>query len=608
MNFFRRESEDNRNGGPKVAAVEALVDMLVREGVEVIFGVPGGPVMPLFDALADHPTIVVVLTKHEESAAYAAYAYARVTGKLGVCVATLGPGATNLLAGIPIAYMTSTPVLAITGQVQTTAFGHGAHQETTGWMRAPDQNAMFAPTVKHSALCDQPDRFVDYVRHSLRIAQSGRPGPVHLSIPANLLHQEIAYTPLEPGQYRVLAAQVCDEAALAAIAERIAQAHYPLLLAGERVTLPDATAELQALSEACGIPVMADMACKGAVDEASPQFLGIMGVMGHKAGERYLKEHADLVISVGQTFNEISTLSWDPAIGANGQLIQLDSDPEELGKVYPMLLGSAGHLPTMLRRLRELITARAVAPATNGAGGRERVVAELRRKHPLFEDGEMRSEKTPLAPARVVAELRKALPRDAVVLADSSKWVRWLGRYFEAGRGTFVGAHDYEPMGWAVAGVIGARYGVPQDRPVVCVSGDGAFMMSAMELATAANHNLNVIWLVMNDERLGIIHDLQVTLYGGRISATTYRNPDFVQFAAAFGIRGYLIEKPGQLAEGLAAAVKAGGPALFDVRFDREAVAPVRPRSLLITKNMGLPNPKPGPEVTRAMIQILKDR
>ena len=587
----------------RLSAAEALVDILEREKVEVVFGIPGGPLLPLYDRLAGHPTIRLILVKHEQAAAYAAFAYARVSGRLGVCVATLGPGATNLVSGLPVALVASAPVLALTGQVQTTAYARSAHQESTGWFRTPNQEAMFAATCKHTATCIEPARFPDLVRHSIRIATSGRPGPAHLIIPANLLHQEINYEPLDPAQYRLLEHKICDEAAIAAIAAKVTAARYPIILAGERALLPDASLELQALAERFSIPVLTDLSCKSALDEWSPMFMGCMGVLGHKAGERYLKEKSDLVLAVGQTFNEISTLSWDPALARDGRLIQLDTDPEEIGKVYPVAMASAGHLPTMLKRLAERLEATGVRDQDK----RQAAVAALLEQHPLFAAREMESEKVPLLPQRVVAEIRQGLPEEALVLSDSSKWTRWLGRYFQARRRTFVTAHDYEPMGWAVSGVLGARLACP-DRPVVCVSGDGAFLMSAMELATAANYKLDIIWLIMNDSRLGIIYDLQKGLYGGRIAATTYENPDFVQFAAAFGIPGQVIEKPGELAASLKEAVRRGGAAVFDIHFDPDEIPPVRPRSLLITREMGLPNPKPGPEVTRAMLKLLKEK
>ena len=587
----------------RVRAAEALVDILEREGVTTIFGIPGGPLLPLYDELADHPKIRLILVKHEEAAAYAAFTYARVTGNLGVCIATLGPGATNLLAGLPVALVASVPILALTGQVQTTAYARSAHQESTGWFRTPNQEAMFAGTCKHTATCNEPARFPDFVRHSIRIATSGRPGPAHLIIPANLLHQTIEYTPLNPSEYRLIENKTCDDSAMEAIAHQISQAHHPLIIAGERVLLPDATMGLQALSERFSIPVVTDMSCKSAVDEWSPMFIGVMGVLGHKAADKYLKEKSDLVLAVGQTFNEISTLSWDPSFATGRQLIQLDTDPEEIGKVYPVAAASAGHLPTMLARLAEKLEALGVSKQSE----RETLVASLRKQYPLFRVNEMRSEKVPMLPQRVVSDLRQGLPEDVLILSDSSKWTRWLGRYFPARRRSFVTAHDYEPMGWAVAGVIGAKVARP-DRPVVCVSGDGAFLMSAMELSTAANYKLNIIWLIMNDSRLGIIYDLQKTLYGGRIAATTFENPDFVKLAASFGMEGRVIEKPGELVSALQAAFQRGGPAVFDVRFDPDEVPPIRPRSLLITKEMGLPNPKPGPEVTRAFIAMLKEK
>jgi acetolactate synthase-1/2/3 large subunit len=587
----------------RVRAAEALVDILEREGVSVIFGIPGGPLLPLYDQLANHPKIRLILVKHEQAAAYAAFAYAKATGQLGVCAATLGPGATNLLAGLPVALVASVPILALTGQVQTTAYARSAHQESTGWFRTPNQEAMYAGTCKHTATCIEPARFPDFVRHSIRIAQAGRPGPAHLIIPANLLHQTIDYTPLNPSEYRLLESKTCDDSAMAAIAQRVAQARNPLILVGERALLPDATYEIQTLAERFSIPVVTDLACKSAVDEWSPIFLGCIGVLGHKVAENYLKEKSDLVLAVGQTFNEISTLSWDPALAAGRQLIQLDTDPEEIGKVYPVSAASVGHLPTMLTCLAEKLSRLGVSKQ----GERLTAVATLLKQHPLFSANEMRSEKVPLLPQRVVHEIRQGLPENTLVLSDSSKWTRWLGRYLPTRRRTFMTAHDYEPMGWAVAGVIGAKLACP-DRPVVCVSGDGAFLMSAMELSTAANYHLDIIWLIMNDSRLGIIYDLQKTLYGGRIAATTFENPDFVKLAASFGIKGQVIEKPGELVSALQTAVEQGGPAVFDVRFDPDEVPPLRPRSVLITKEMGLPNPKPGPEVTRAFISMLKEK
>jgi acetolactate synthase-1/2/3 large subunit len=587
----------------RVSAAHAVIDILDRENVRYVFGIPGGPVLGLCDLLQKHPRIKFILTKHEQSAAYAAFAYARATGKLGVCLATLGPGATNLLAGLPVAAIESAPVLALTGQVQSSGVARGAHQESTGWFETPDQQAIFRSVCKQSSTCTDPTRLPDLLRHTIRIALSGRPGPAHIILPSDLLHRKIDYVPLEPRQYRLLEDIAVDDAAAARIAQRLARARRPALVFGGRSTQPDCGPAALELAEAGVVPLITDMSSKSVVDERSELFLGCIGVLGHKLAEKYLKEETDLIVTVGQTFDEITTLSWDPAFASGRELIQLDIDPHEIAKAFPVADASVGHLPTLLGRITEHLRNAKIA---YGVERCERI-KELRTRQPLFAAPEMKSEKVPLLPQRVVAELRVALPDNALVLSDSSKWARWLGRYFQAARGQVLCAHDYEPMGWAVAGALGAKAAFP-DRPVVCVCGDGAFLMAAMEISAAANHGLDAIWVVMNDERLGIIYDLQQGLYAGRISGTTFKNPDFVRFAESFGIAGKAISEPGELTEAMRDAVKRGGSFLFDVRFDPDEIPSVRPRSLLITKGMGLPDPTPTVTTTKALIKLLKDK
>jgi acetolactate synthase-1/2/3 large subunit len=452
-------------------------------------------------------------------------------------------------------------------------------------------------------MCVDPQRLAEFLRHSIRIALSGRPGPVHVIVPADLLHHKVRHDSMAPSSYRVVDEAAVDDRAAARIADRIARSRRPALLLGGRSVLPDCGPVAQALSEAAAIPTASDLASKSVVDERSDLYLGCIGVLGHKAAEKYLKEEADLILAVGQTFDEISTLSWDPAFASGRDLIQIDLDAQEIGKAFPVVDASVGHLPTLLARILFHLQS---ADLTDMSGRRERVRALL-EKHAPFRSEDMTSAQVPLLPQRVVAELRAGLPDAALVLSDSSKWARWLGRYFQASRGQIVSAHDYEPMGWAVAGAIGAKLARP-NRPVVCVSGDGAFLMSAMELSTAANYGIDVIWVVLNDSRLGIIYDLQKGLYGGQVAGTTFRNPDLVAFAESLGILGQTVSEPGDLCAALRSAVAKGGSYLFDVRFDVDEIPAVRPRSLMITKAMGLPDPTPGRETTRALIKLLKER
>jgi acetolactate synthase I/II/III large subunit len=587
----------------KISAAAAAIDVLDQEKVRYVFGIPGGPVLDLCDAIEQHPRINFILTKHEQAAAYAAFAYARVTGELGVCMSTLGPGATNLLSGLPVAAVESTPILAITGQVQMSGVGRGAHQESTGWFGTPDQQAIFRAVCKHSSTCVDPERIPEFLRHSIRIALSDRPGPVHLIVPSGLLHHQIHHQSLAPERYRLISDSIVDDIAAARIADSIVRSRRPALLMGGRSVQPDCGQAAQALSDLAAIPIASDLASKSVVDERMPLYLGCIGVLGHKAAENYLKEDADLIVSVGQTFDEISTLSWDPAFITGRNLVQLDVDAQEIGKAFPVADASIGHLPALLNRISFHVRS---AGQHNYSERREQINL-LMERYPLFKSEDMSSTKVPMLPQRVISELRAALPDNALILSDSSKWARWLGRYFQAARGQIVSAHDYEPMGWSVSGAIGAKLASP-NRPVVCLCGDGAFLMSAMEVSTASNYGINAIWIVMNDSRLGIIYDLQKSLYGGRIAGTRFNNPDLVGFAESLGIAGQVISEPGELSHALGRALASNQSFLFDVRFDADEIPPVRPRSLLITKGMGLPDPTPSQETMRILIKLLKDR
>lgn len=587
----------------KIAAAEAMVDVLDRENVRYVFGVPGGPILGLCDAIAKHPRIKFILTKHEQAAAYAAFTYAMSSNELGVCVSTLGPGATNLIAGLPVAAIESVPVLAITGQVQQNGIGRGGHQESTGWFGTPNQEMMFNAVCKNSATIADATHLPHLLRNSIRIARSDRPGPTHLALCSGILHETIDYDALEPRQYRLTSNEAVDDCAAVRIAKRIATSQAPVLLLGSRAMRTKCGPAAEALATRASVALVSDLSCKSIVDERHELYLGCLGVLGHKAAERFVKETSDLIITVGQTFDEITTLSWDPKFVQGRDLIQLDVYGEEIGKSFPVSDASVGCLPAILQRISSYLNSLQDSAIEQRRG---RIRAALMRDPP-FKPNDASNSKGPLAPERIIAELQTSIPADALILSDSSKWSRWLGRHFQATQGQILSAHDYEPMGWAVAGALGAKLAHPH-RTVVCISGDGAFLMSAMELLTARNYGLKVIWLVMNDGRLGIIYDLQKALLRGRTSATTFINPDFVAFADAIGLVGRRVSEPGDLSRAFQDAIKGEHSFLIDVLFDVDDIPAVRPRSLLITKGMGLPDPTPGPETTRALLKLLRDK
>lgn len=588
----------------KITGSSAIVDILEREGVRYVFGVPGGPILGLCDAIEKSRNIEFVLTRHEQGAAFAAFAYAHSTGQLGVCAATLGPGATNLLAGLPVAAIEGAPLLALTGQVQTSAISRGGHQESSDWYATPDQHAMYAAVCKKSTACYDAAQLPQILRNSIRLAFADRPGPVHLELHSGVLHDRTNFTPMPPSAYRVVDDRRVDIVAAKRVANRIAAARAPVLLIGSRAFRPDCSAECDRLAKLAGMGIVCDIGAKSAIDERSDHFLGCIGVLAHRAAEAAIKDHADLIVAVGMTFDEISTLSWDPAFVEGRELVQLDSVAEEIGKAFPVADAALGHLPSLLNAVSAAIRTLPEPLLRSRLDG----IAQIKRRYPLFADREMQSEKVPVLPQRVVFDLRAALPDTALILSDSSKWARWLARFFEAAKGQILSAHDYEPMGWAVAGAIGAKLAYP-DRTVISVSGDGAFLMSAVELATSRQLGLPIVWIVMEDRRLGIIHDLQVTMFHGRAqSAELGQTTQLDRFGEVFGIESAIVTKPGELSQVLADALARDVAKLIIVRFDIDEIPSVRPRSLVVTRNMGLPPPSPGPETTRALIKLLKDR
>lgn len=585
----------------KQEAAMVLVDMLKREGVRTVFGVPGGPVMALCDAIRRDGEIKFVLTKHEQAAAYAAFGEALATGRIGVCLATLGPGATNLAAGLPVAGVEGVPVLALTGQVQLDGQRRGGHQDSCGLYGTPDQRALFASVCKSSDMLVRASHLPDALRRAIRLAYAGRAGPVHLSLPSGLLHEEIEYAALAPAQYRLAAARLVDRGAAARIAARLAAAQAPVLLLGMRARHCGPAA--QQLAERFGIALAVDVGSKSVVDERHPAYVGCLGVLGHRAAEHFVKGTADLVVAVGQSFDEVSMLSWDPALVQGRALIQIDSLADEIGKAYSVSDATVGTLPDVLEEIARVHPVLAPALIEQRRAG----LASHLQRNPLFSDPEMESEQVPLLPQRLMAELAQAVPHDALLLSDSSKWVRWLGRFFRSRPGQVLSAHDFEPMGWAVAAALGVQRAFP-GRPVLSLSGDGAFLMSALEVATAVDHGLPVVWLVFNDARLGIIHDLQEMLYGGRYCGTEFTSPDLVAFSESLGARGIRVERPGDLAAALADSLAGGRPCVLDIGFDVGEVPAVRPRSLIVTKEMGLPAPGIGLTTTRTLFKMLKEK
>lgn len=549
---------------PKVADV--LVSYLAAEGVTAVFGVPGGNLVPFYEALADSPTVRPILCKHEEGGAFMADGYARVSHRLGVCCGIAGPGATHALTGISGAYADSSPVVLISGQVATNAFGRGAIQDSTGL--GVDLVELFRPVTKMSAMIVNADSTPRIVEQALRTAWAGRPGPVHLNLPCDVATMPVKDArPAVQSRYRS-ASQPCDFLEVARAASQLNHAKAPAILAGNGIHLTGAWDELRYLAEGAGIPVATTPKGKGGFPENHPLSLGVFGFGGHQRATNYLTTEADALLVIGSSLGEFQTNAWDVRLGARGPIIQIDIDPTNIGRNYPVST-------TIVSDARMAIVAIDAELSKLGvANRRPKTLPPHIQAIPAWLDaGRADSQSIPIKPQRMAASLRRVLPDDALVFTDIGNCLSWMIQYYEVRQpGTFFLNLGMACMGWAGPASIGGQFAAP-DQTVVAVMGDGAFAMSGMEIHTAVEHDLPVVWIVLNDGGFGMVDQGESLIRGHRISPSRYRRPiDAGRVAEALGAKAFHVESPDLFEEVVREAVRLRRPCVVDVRIDATEV------------------------------------
>ncbi|MBE3590709.1 MAG: biosynthetic-type acetolactate synthase large subunit [Firmicutes bacterium] len=550
----------------------ALLRCLTEEGVEVIFGYPGGAVLPLYDALYD-ADIRHILVRHEQAAAHAADGYARVTGRVGVCLATSGPGGTNLVTGLATALMDSVPVVAITGQVARPLLGTDAFQEA-------DMTGVTRAVTKHNALVDDPARLPEMVREAFRVARSGRPGPVLLDIPKDVLLAECGGAGPRPRPRRAdrpwWRAEP-DAAQVEAAAAAIVRARRPLILAGGGVIQAGAHEALRELAELTGIPVASTLMGLGAMPGTHPLHIGLIGMHGMFAVNRAASQ-ADLIIGLGLRFDDRVTGKVSN-FAPRAQIVHLDIDPAEIGKLvpahYPVPGDLARTLPALLEAVRRRL-AREGAASQEGAARYAEWWAGIRRwerqqgwtaRTPMELGGRGGQ---PLRPQAVIQALYRATGGEAVVCTDVGQHQMWTALLypFHSPR-QLVTSGGLGTMGFGLPAALGAQVALPE-REVWLVTGDGSFQMNIQEMATAVAYDLPVRVLILNNRSLGMVRQWQELFHQARYSAVDVdAQPDYVKLAEAYGWTGFHVETAAELADALAAARAAAGPVLLNV-----AVAP----------------------------------
>ena len=556
----------------KMRGGEAIIESLKKMGVKTIFGYPGGQTIPFYDMLYDSD-IEHILVRHEQCAAHAADGYARASGRVGVCLATSGPGATNLVTGIGTAYMDSSPIIAITGQVPTHLIGNDAFQEA-------DIIGITMPIVKHSFQPKDPDLIPSMIKTSFEIASTGRPGPVLIDVPKEVQEGELSefkddiietpgYNPTIKGNIR----QVKKARDL------IKEAKKPMILAGAGVIISNACCELKKLAETINAPVMTSLLGKGAIDETSDLALGMLGMHGRKVSNDYINE-SDLLIAIGVRFSDRTTGRLDSFV-PDTKVIHIDIDPAEIGKNVDVDLPIVGDARNILSSLNKVLKGYVASDEVNSWTDMIK-----QRKQDLLP--RVTYDDVPLKPQSVIKEISEVLTPESILTTDVGQNQMWAAHFFDTQKPRkFISSGGLGTMGFGFPSAIGAKVACPED-PVISLSGDGGFLMVCQELATVREYDLPVIAIVLENRTLGMVYQWQSLLYNERHSQTLLGNsPDFVKLAESFGVNAVRITKPGETKEALSSAIKDNEPILLDVVIDSEESLPMLPPGAGINEMIG---------------------
>ena len=542
--------------GKTMTGAQAVIASLEAEGVDTLFGYPGGQAIKIYDALYDSKKIHHVLARHEQGATHMADGYARATGKVGVVLVTSGPGATNTVTGIATAYMDSVPLVVITGQVTRGVIGTDAFQES-------DIVGITMPVVKHSFLLQSTDDLTRTFREAFYIASTGRPGPVLIDIPSDLSSAEMVFhypdkisLPSYRPTYKGNAKQVRQAVAC------IQESKRPLIYAGGGIVTSHACSELTELAERMQIPVVTSLMGKGAMRCSNPLNLGPVGMHGSKYANMAVTE-CDLLIAVGARFSDRVTGKVDE-FAPHAKIIHIDIDPAEIGKIIDPAVPIVGDAKVVLGAINDRLEKTEAQPV-----GAEwvKTVCEWRDRWPLYTE-DFEDFPGAIAPEVVLSHLSDKLdPEASIVTTEVGQHQMWAHQniHREHAR-TFLSSGGLGTMGFGFPAAIGAKVGCPEDE-VVCIAGDGSFQMNSQEMATAAINKVGVKVLIMDNRALGMVHQWQRLFYNERYSFTELdANPDFVKLADAYGWQAARISKPEEIDEALDAMLSAEGPYLLDVQ------------------------------------------
>ena len=537
----------------KLSGSDIIVECLLEQGADTIFGYPGGAVLNIYDSLYKYSDkIRHVITCHEQGACHAADGYARSTGKTGIVLATSGPGATNLVTGIATAYMDSIPLVAITGNVSCGLLGLDSFQEV-------DITGITMPITKHNFIVKSVDELADTIRLAFQIAMSGRKGPVLVDVPKDITQAFTEYTPA-PAQKPFEAAPLKEDE-ISAAAELIANAKKPYIYAGGGVIASEASAELKTLAELTDAPVSCSLMGQGAYDETDRRYIGMLGMHG-TVKAAYALNNCDLFIGIGTRFSD--RVTGDTSVfGKQAKIIHIDIDPAEFNKNIDVDVTVSGDVKAVLSALNAKI-----AQQTHPEWCEEVLGGDF--GEPVQEG----TKELPVTPEAVIEELDRLTSGEAIITTEVGQTQMWAAQYYKCRNPrSFISSGGLGTMGYGLGAALGAKTGNP-DKTVVNMAGDGSFAMNLNELISAAAHGINIIEIVMNNNVLGMVRQWQRLFYSKHFSETTLdaRHIDYVKLGEAFGVKTFVIEKTEDITPVLteALSISKSAPVMIEVRIDRD--------------------------------------
>ena len=535
----------------KMTGAQIVCESLVREGAEVIFGLPGGTIMPLYDTLPEYPQLRHILVRHEQGAAHAADGYSRATGKVGVCFATSGPGATNLVTGIANAHLDSVPMVAITGQVATPFIGKDAFQEV-------DICGITLPITKHNYLVLEVGSLARVIKEAFHLARTGRPGPVLVDIPRDVFIDQTEFH--QPGEARLPGYKPTlggHPAQIKKAAKFINEAQRPLIIAGRGVLISEAYAELKQLAETAQVPVITTLLGISCFPESHVLSYGWLGMHG-MAYANMAVEAADLVIAIGMRFDDRATAKVS-AFAPHASIIHIDIDPAEIGKNVRVDVPIVGDVKVVLKALNKLVTS---TEHTEWI----RQIDDWRKEHPsiVIRDSDK------LLPQYVIRQIYEVTRGEATIVTGVGQNQMWAAQHYRYNRpNSLISSGGLGAMGFELPAAMGAKIGCP-DNTVWCIAGDGGFQMTIQELATIVQERVAVKIAIIDNGYLGMVRQWQELFYKRRYVATPLSGPDFVKVAEAYGVPALRVKRREEVIPAIEQAMEEDGPFLIDFKVEPE--------------------------------------